>query len=97
MADFAAAHTEFGATKTMRSSRDLLPGLHRVIDSLSPARHRHRSLLANRVVLHRIVAWMHDHIVKLRETEKAEENLSATFLERSEERRVGKERSSECG
>jgi len=25
---------------------------------------------------------MHDHIVKLRETEKAEENLSATFLER---------------
>lgn len=43
--DLAAANTEFGTTKTMRSNRDFFPTLDHITDSLSPSRHRHGSVL----------------------------------------------------
>lgn len=82
MTDFAAAHTEFSATKTMRSSREFLPTLDRLVDSLSPARHQYRSLLPTQAKIVSF-AWIDDDLAKLLERECTRNSrATATFGER---------------
>lgn len=81
MADFAVADAEFGAAKTVRSSRDFFPTTHHFIYSRSAAKYRHRFTASrenNRVLVS--FGWMRGHIAKLLRGHTREQPLACNLF-----------------